>query len=461
MKTDIQVGRNLPEIGIDVVEPGGCARKGRTTLDMGRDFSFSTERLESYAFAKWEPVIFDAMVVAAAVEYSDKIVKRPSTGWTRRISLRIPVHNPKQWTAPNVSTALQDALEFLTGDHWDFEFVQRSTRAPEPPHEYLFKLPVKTQAILAYSDGMDSRAVAEILDKSYGQTLVRVRVGSKKWDQQKDEFKTRKPFTTVPYKVSCPKRNRESSARSRGFKFSLITSIAAYLTEAEEIIIPESGQGAIGPALLIVGHGYPDYRNHPLFARRMEKFINALLGTRIRFSFPRIWYTKGETLREMVLVSGGSDWETTRSCWQGNNMCSLDSKLRQCGICAACMLRRVSVHAAGLVEKPGVYITSDMRAKSFDEAIDKRFARGGSQSFREYAIGGILHMDNLADMADADAARIVKRHARLIAPSLDMTYEDAETSLTSLLRRHANEWRNYLDSLGAHSFVQQWLQVEK
>ena len=142
-------------------------------------------------------------------------------------------------------------------------------------------------------------------------------------------------------------------------------------------------------------------------------------------------------------------------------MCSIDRKLRQCGICAACMLRRVSVHAAGLEEKPGGYITSDMRAKSFDEAIDKRFARGGSPSFREYAIGGILHMDNLADMAEADAARIVKRHALLIAPSLDMTYEDAETSLTSLLRKHANEWRNYLDSLGAHSFVRQWLQVEK
>ena len=461
MKTNIWVDGNFPEIAIDVVEPGGCARKGRVALDMGRDFSFSTERLESYAFAKWNPVIFDAMVVAAAVEYSDKIIKRSSIGWARRISLRIPVHNPERWTAPNVATALQDALEFLTGDYWDFEFVRRSTRAPEPPHEYLFKLPVKTRAVLAYSDGMDSRAVAEIIDKSYGETLVRVRVGSKKWDRQREKIKTRKPFTTVPYNVSYPKGNRESSARSRGFKFSLITSIAAYLTEAKEIIIPESGQGAIGPALIIVGHGYPDYRNHPLFARRMEKFINALLETQIRFSFPRIWYTKGETLREMVSVSGGNDWETTRSCWQGNNMCSIGGKLRQCGICAACVLRRVSVHAAGLVEKPDVYITTDMRAKSFDGAIDKRFVRQRSRSFREYAIGGILHMDNLADMAEADAARIVKRHALLIAPALDMTFEAAEESLTSLLRRHANEWRNYLDSLGTHSFVQQWLQVEK
>jgi hypothetical protein len=214
MSTDTRVNVNIPEIGIDVIEPGKCARKGRAALDMGLDFSFSTERLQSYAFAKWDPVIFDAMVVAAAVEYSDKIVKRPSTGWARRISLRLPVHDPKKWTAPSVATALQEALEFLTGDFWDLEFVHRSTRAPEPPHEYLFKLPVNTTAVLAYSDGMDSRAVAEILDKTYGQSLVRVRVGSKKWDRQREEIKTRKPFTTVPYNVSCPKRNRESSARS-------------------------------------------------------------------------------------------------------------------------------------------------------------------------------------------------------------------------------------------------------
>lgn len=461
MNTDLRGNKKIPEIGIDVIEPGKCARKGRAQLNMGSDFSFSTERLQSYAFANWDPVIFDAMVVAAAVEYSDKILKRPSTGWARRFYLRIPVHDPQKWTAPSVAAALQEALEFLTGDFWVLEFVHRSTKAPEPPHEYLFKLPVKTKAVLAYSDGMDSRAVAEILGKTYGQSLVRVRVGPKKSDRHTEEIKSRKPFTTVPYNVSCPKTNRESSARSRGFKFSLITSIAAYLTEAEEIIIPESGQGAIGPALIIVGHGYPDYRNHPLFARRMEKFINALLGTRIRFSFPRIWSTKGETLREMVSVSGKNDWEITRSCWQGNNMCSVGGKLRQCGICAACMLRRVSVHAAGLVEKPDVYVVSDMRARTFDEAIDKRFARRSSSAFREYAIGGILHMDNLADMAESDAARIVKRHALSIAPALDMTCEDAGKNLTSLLRRHANEWQNYLDSLGAHSFVRQWLQVEK
>src|SRR5689334_18321898 len=91
------------------------------------------------------------------------------------------------------------------------------------------------------------------------------------------------PFAKVPYEVHCNLPNLESSARSRGFKFSMISSIAAYLADADEIIVPESGQGAIGPALINVGHAYPDYRSHPLFTLRMERFIQALLGKRIRF----------------------------------------------------------------------------------------------------------------------------------------------------------------------------------
>lgn len=449
-------GRNLPEIGIDVIESGRRARKGRTALDLGRDVKFSTAGLESYAFARWEPLIYDALVVAAAIEYGDKIIKRPLSGWPRRISLCIPVHDPHRWNSPAVAVALQDAIEFLTGDYWALEFIRRENPAPSPQQHYL-TLPVNTQAVIPYSDGMDSRAVAGILSKSLGDRLVRVHIGPKYCDGLRGK---REPFAIVPYDVCCKTRNREPSSRSRGFKFALISCIAAYLADAEEIIIPESGQGAIGPVLINVGHVYPDYRNHPLFAGRMAKFINALLGGQVRFLFPRIWSTKGETLREFVSLSEGSDWETSRSCWRGNNWSSVNGKLRQCGICAACMLRRVSVHAAGLVEKPDTYIITDMNAETFDEAIDKNFDRE-CRAFREYAIGGILHMDHLADMAEADASQDVKRHAASIAPALDLSRDDAAKKLTSLLRRHAEEWQNYLNSLGSHSFVKQWVQADK
>jgi len=232
--------------------------------------------------------------------------------------------------------------------------------------------------------------------------------------------------------------------------------IAAYLADADEIIIPESGQGGIGPALLNVGHTYPDYRNHPLFTRRMEQFLNALLGTQLRFVFPRLWNTKGETLREFLALPGERHWENTRSCWRNNQWSSVNGKLRQCGVCAACILRRVSVHAAGLTEAPDTYVATDMSANMLEEAIDKDFTRQ-TKAFREYAIAGVLYMDHLADMAEPDAAPLVKRHAALLASVLRLSPEETEERFRGLLRKHVEEWKNYLDSLGGHSFVKLWV----
>lgn len=448
----------IPEKDIDIIEKGCRPRKGHTALRLDRDLSFSTASLESYAFARWEPVIFDAMVVAAAIEYGDRIVRRPPRGWARRISIRIPVHDPDRWRAREVSAALKDTIEFLTGDYWSISFVKRRGKVPSPPQDYL-NLSVPTKAVVPYSDGMDSRAVAGIVGASLGAGLVRVRVGSKSWDRAKNG-NGHEPFTTVPYDVPCDMPNRDATARSRGFKFALISGIAAYLTDAKEVIVPESGQGAIGPALITVGHAYPDYRNHPLFTKRMERFIRALLNKDIRYVFPRIWNTKGETLREYVAVSGDSDWASTRSCWRNNQWSSVNGKLRQCGVCAACMLRRVSVHAAGLFEEADTYICTDMMAESLESAVDPNFTRF-TPAFREYAIAGVLHLDHLADMALEDARPAVRRHAILLGPALGMSAREAEEQLIDLLQRHATEWKSYMDSLGPRSFVKQWVRCEQ
>lgn len=449
-------GISEPQIKIDVIEQAGHPRNGHIPLVLGRDVKFSTEGLLSYAYARWEPLIFDAMVLAAAIEFGDKTLRRPSLGWARRIFVRIPVHHPDRWSAQSVTGALRDAIEFLTGDHWHFDFLPRSTEEYRQRPEYL-NFPVETQSVLPYSDGMDSRSVAGILGKALGEKLVRVRIGSKRWDR-KIKMVSREPFTSVPYRVPRKTRNTEPSGRSRGFKFTLISSIAAYLADADEIVIPESGQGIFGPPLVNVGHSYSDYRNHPLFAKKMERFINSLLGTDIKVIFPRIWSTKAETLREFVYLCGGSDWETTRSCWKGNNTSSVNRKLRQCGVCAACMLRRMSVHAAGLNERSDAYVVTDLSAATLDEAVDKSFQKL-TRAFREYAIAGVLHMDHLADMAEADAAPIVKRHAILIAPALNLSPEETEKRLSALLSKHAHEWKNFLGSLGAKSFIKEWVQV--
>lgn len=434
-----------------VDDEGGPDALGQRVFSIRRNIRISTEALQTYAFADYEPLVFDAMVVAAAVEYADRLTRRPSLTWSRRFGLRIPVSDPVRWNAAEVAEALTDAIEFLTGDYWSFEFTRSGLAPPALGPERLALAP-ETRAILAYSDGMDSRAVAGIVGAELGSRLVKVRLGAMSRRASRRNLRPLQ-FAGVPYEVQFPKRvNKEPTSRHRGFKFAMLGGIAAYLTKAPVVIIPESGQGAIGPALVTVAHGYPDYRNHPLFALRMERIFAALFRYSIKFEFPRLWNTKAETLRDYVELRSGEGWSDTRSCWQGNQWVTVNGKRRQCGVCAACLLRRMSVYAAGLDEPEGTYVASNLAAPTLGEAFDPAYQRRNA-ALREYAHAGILHLDHLADMADETHRAEVHNHSILLARALNRPPAEVEENLRNMLAQHASEWRSFVHNLGQSSFI--------
>ena len=358
---------DLPEIKVNVLERGGIARKQWINCRIGTHLQLKTDDLASYFFAGWEPIVFDTLLLAAAVEFCDRVKKRPKLGWGRLIYLRLPVHDLATWQKADVMNALKSALEFLTGDSWRIEFIQRRTIAPFPQQGLL---PLEDKiAVIPFSEGLDSRAVAGLMTKTLGAGLVRVRLCKKSFDKPRDLSGRAMPFTTVPYKISKGDFNfPETSARSRGLKFALLSGVAAYLANVSRVIVPESGQGALGPSLVTVGQSHDDFRNHPAFTAKVSQFLKTLLGVSIEYEFPRLWYTKGQALRAYAELPHSGDWKATRSCWQDNRHVSVEGKRRQCGICAACMLRRLSVHAAGLQEDKDTYVWADLTASSFEAA---------------------------------------------------------------------------------------------
>ena len=54
-------------IPIHIIEPGVRAPRGARRCEIGANVAFSTESLESYFFSTWEPVAYDALLLAAAV----------------------------------------------------------------------------------------------------------------------------------------------------------------------------------------------------------------------------------------------------------------------------------------------------------------------------------------------------------------------------------------------------------
>lgn len=445
-------------IEIHVVEPGTRTRRGSMRCEIGRNVSFSTASLESYFFAQWEPRAYDALLVAAAIEFGDRTQRRPFSTWQREIGLHIPVHNPEHWNNAQVSKPLHDALDFLTGDRWNIEFSARKEPF-NPPRQGQLSLNNGADAVMPFSNGLDSRAVAGLLALDLGERLIRVRLGSNLREGE-IVLKQKHPFTAVPYQVHSGERDFvESTARSRGFKFAVISGLAAYLADAAAVIVPESGQGALGPALVPVGQAYQDYRSHPLFTDRMETFLKALLGHTVKFRFPRLWHTKAETLAEFVRrCEDATTWSTTRSCWQQSRHVSVDQKHRQCGICAACMLRRMSVHAAGLSEPKEIYVWEDLTVPTFLAGVAQSFDKKRiTPALREYAIAGALHLDHLAELENSPAnSRMLDLNAFQLSGSLGLPQSEIRARLNRLLVQHGSEWRNFMFSLGQKSFVADW-----
>ena len=443
---------SLPSIRVDVVEAGVKPFRSSLPCLIGENLNFSTESLESYFFAQWEPAVYDALVVAAAVDYADRTQRRSAYAWGREIELSIPVHDPHRWNHKDVSGALHDTLDFLTGDRWLISFRPRK-RPLKQIRQGQFRLSGDASAVIPFSDGLDSRAVAGLTAQTLGHKLIRIHLGH-------TVSHPRAPFTAVPYKLRSGRRNFvESSGRSHGFKFALIAGIAAFFAKAPQIIVPESGQGALGPALLPVGQAWPDYRSHPLFTRRMEQFLAALLGLRVSFQFPQLWQTKGETLARFVKECRDSgSWAETWSCWQQSRQVSVDKKKRQCGICAACMLRRLSVHAAGLTEPRATYVWEDLSAGAFEKGVARAFDRKKvTRAMQQYAIGGALHLDHLAALLHSPAAaHVLSLSASQLRRVCNLDLGDVRARLQRLLTQHETEWKAFVQSLGPHSFVANW-----
>ena len=178
MKAGETLNEALPRYRVDVVEPGMGSRRHWVRCEIGSNLIFDVEKLQTYCLANWDERVYDAFVVAAAVQFCDHTKARPSNGWGRSFTLRIPVHDSTYWNAAPVSTALHNALGFLTGDRWQITFVERSMPAPTP-RQGNFHIPNAACVVLPFSDGLGSLMVAGLTKLEHGQRVIRVRPGLK------------------------------------------------------------------------------------------------------------------------------------------------------------------------------------------------------------------------------------------------------------------------------------------
>lgn len=310
----------------------------------------------------------DWMDVALACYLADRLALRPlaragGRHWSRAFRITLPVRELDRWTNA-VADSLSALLKFLTEDSWQFEFVkyQGPTRGVGFQRSlFPFKADSATRVVL-YSGGLDSFAgTAQELWASPRSNCVLVSGVTNPRQQagQASQVGHLRVLTSehichvaVPYGLrwagSGGERREEASQRTRGFLFLTLGAVSAIAAQASKLFLYENGIGAINLPYDASQVGtYSSRATHPATIFRMEGFIRMLMGREFSIENPFLFATKSEMCRHEAVRRSGDLLPLTFSC----DGFPVRAKNRgQCGFCTSCLLRRLSIQAAGLSE---------------------------------------------------------------------------------------------------------------
>jgi 7-cyano-7-deazaguanine synthase in queuosine biosynthesis len=311
----------------------------------------------------------DFLVICACGYAVDKIVPRKITPdrWTRTLDVSIPVRSLETWAS--AADALAEAVSFLTGDSWSFEFTaaprkfsQRRANRRVRAHGF-----PKSPFVSLLSGGLDSFIGAiDLLHKHEERLLFVSHYDGHVSGPAKDQDKLRQLLSlkygqrithlqvragVVTEDTDGGKYAFETSFRSRSLIFlGLAVYSALKVGEGVPVLIPENGPIALNMPLNPSRRGACSTRTvHPFFISSINRVLSAV-GIPHAVENPYKRRTKGEMVKEClgqeVLKKG---IPLTNSCGKaGRKGHWANRSARACGVCVPCLLRRAALHAAGL-----------------------------------------------------------------------------------------------------------------
>ncbi|MDR5904506.1 Qat anti-phage system QueC-like protein QatC [Franzmannia qiaohouensis] len=302
--------------------------------------------------------VMDFLTIALAVTAADTFVKRTDTedGWTRRFSVHLPLHEPTRWLP--LKKDLERALHFLSGDMWDFEFIEGGYPPPAPYHQKdRFKL-IRLRdldCVSLFSGGLDSAIGAiDLLEKGRAPLLVSHAYKGDKTHQDRISQVLKGQYSRFEINADphlCSGKT-DITMRTRSLNFLAFAAAGAFAVQAVsqqrtvDLFVPENGFISLNAPLTPRRIGTLSTRTtHPYFIESIQSLFDAV-GIACRIINPYQFKTKGQMaadcqnrkLLERVVAN-------TVSCshWKRSN--------QQCGICVPCIIRRAAILAAGISEK--------------------------------------------------------------------------------------------------------------
>ncbi|MFK7602067.1 hypothetical protein ACI3L1_07620 [Deinococcus sp. SM5_A1] len=437
----------------------------------GRESRVDLVRIQVGQLWKLRPdlneVVDDLLDVIAAVHVVDRLVKRSRVGGyacPRHLALTVPVAYPERWAVQRQH--LISLLKWLTGDHWDIEFNGHlgrkrtrvpailSTGAPEMSRPF----------VGLYSGGLDSLAgaVAQALDPQFDTgILVGGQTGGGLKSLQSVQFAALqerlpqvawRPFQGFWHQVGAKnladwfirEQSQEKSQRSRALLFLTIGVITALAHDVDTLHVYENGVGAINLPYTAAFTGADQTRAmHPHTLLLMERWLTGLLERPIHIVNASLWRTKGEMCAQVAAAGLGDLAALTASC---DSYPLHHVSHKQCGSCTSCVMRRVSLHAAGLHAEDAMadryrddlsHLTAQGGA---DRRLALRYMQQQAEQFACLSVPGRMLDFRLAFAGLEDARRAIHEHSGL-------TLLEVDTRLGRLFGQYAREFAGFSHDL--------------
>jgi hypothetical protein len=134
-------------------------------------------------------------------------------------------------------------------------------------------------------------------------------------------------------------------------------AVAAATRGHSDIFICENGVLSLNVPISDARKGTRSTRHaHPLFLQYFNQFINALYGRTFSVQNPFQFWTKGREAKLLEKTGLYPLIKDTVTCWGYPNQTLQYPNSNHCGYCIPCIVRRVSVKAAGLAAYDDQYV---------------------------------------------------------------------------------------------------------
>lgn len=399
-------------------------------------------------------LVHDILLICTSVNLCDKSAKR-ITDWSRTFLVQLPVYRIDIWKRADILKQLTNVLELLTNDSWKFIFVQNKLCRFLRTQEQLIQ-PPKFDRIIPTSEGLDSYITSSqfILENSDCLRLHIKRSSS----HFLNELQSMSPLVQIPLNIGQKEtRNSkftETSFRSRSLTHFLVAGMVSALNNCNMVSIGEAFQGTVGVSLIDPYLGKENYGNHPILTNAISHLLRLIFDKDILFDFPNLWKTKGEVMSSFFQLSPTDDWwNRARSCWRDQRTASFEGKLYECGVCANCLLTRMSLYTANRDRKSidSRYLAHNLSSLNFTDMFqlpESKLRKYHEKTFKE----SVHELSRLANLDMNDVSTTLERRVRCLSTEIGFSYSDALDRIQKAVSTYRREIFDFMGPLKGSYF---------